>query len=195
MSANEHETGAPGRRIWFFLPLLVFLLLGGVFALQLVSGRNESIIPSALIGKPAPQTDLPPLRGTGLDGITSAAFKGNVTVLNVWASWCAPCREENPALMEMTRDDRFRLAGLNYKDKPENALRFLDQLGNPYDLIGVDAAGAKAIDWGVYGVPETFVVGPDGTILHKHVGPLTPELIESELMPVIDRALSGNRQG
>lgn len=195
MSTSEQEPGSPTRKIWFFIPLLVFLLLGAVFTLQLVSGRNEAIIPSALIGKAAPRTDLPPLDGTGLGGISSAAFKGNVTVINVWASWCVPCREENAALMQMTKDDRFRLAGLNYKDKPENALHFLQELGNPYDMIGVDAAGAKAIDWGVYGVPETFVVGPDATILHKHVGPLTPELIKSDLMPVIEKALSAEKQG
>jgi cytochrome c biogenesis protein CcmG/thiol:disulfide interchange protein DsbE len=195
MSGAEEEAQKSRGKIWYFAPLLVFLVLGAVFTLQLVSGRNEAIVPSALIGKPAPQTNLPPLEGTGLAGLDSAGFKGNVTVINVWASWCAPCREENAALMELTKDSRFRLAGLNYKDKPENALHFLEQLGNPYDLIGVDQTGTNAIDWGVYGVPETFVVGPDGTILHKHVGPLTPELIKTDLMPVIERALGATRSG
>jgi cytochrome c biogenesis protein CcmG/thiol:disulfide interchange protein DsbE len=195
MSGTDEQAARTRGKIWFFIPLIVFLLLGGVFALQLVSGRNEAIIPSALIGKPAPETKLPPLEGAGLPGIDSASFPGKVTVVNVWASWCAPCREENAALMEMTKDNRFLLAGLNYKDKPDNALHFLQQLGNPYDMIGVDHPGTKGIDWGVYGVPETFVVGPEGTILHKHVGPLTPELINSDLMPVIEKALASKKSG
>ena len=113
-----------------------------------------------------------------------------MTLVNVWASWCAPCRQEHPVLLGLTGDDRFVLAGLNYKDRPENARRFLGELGNPFRAIGVDKSGRTAIDWGVYGVPETFLVGRDGTILYKHVGPLTPAAVAEELMPAVERALA-----
>jgi cytochrome c biogenesis protein CcmG/thiol:disulfide interchange protein DsbE len=98
-----------------------------------------------------------------------------VTIVNVWASWCAPCRQEHPLLMDLAKDPSVRVVGVNYKDNPENARRFLGQLGNPFAVVGVDPSGRAAIDWGVYGVPETFVVGPDGTVRHKHIGPLTPD--------------------
>lgn len=142
---------------------------------------------SALIGRPAPATQLPPLEGTDLPGIDSARFAGRVTVLNVFASWCAPCRDEHPVLVGLSKDDRYVMAGLNYKDKPENARRFLGDLGNPYAAIGIDEAGRTAIDWGVYGVPETFVIGKDGRIAYKHVGPVTPVGAH--------RAAAGDREG
>jgi cytochrome c biogenesis protein CcmG, thiol:disulfide interchange protein DsbE len=186
------ETEAPRRRsrLLVFLPLAAFLLLAAVFMLQLFSGRDVSEIPSALIGQPAPETKLAPLDGTGLPGVDSAAFKGKVTVLNVWASWCAPCREEHPLLLALSQDKRFTLEGMNYKDKPENASEFLGALGNPYAAIGVDPSGRTGIDWGVYGVPETFVIGKDGRIAFKHVGPLSDSAIASELMPQIEKALA-----
>lgn len=182
---------ARSRRILFLLPLAVFLALSAVFLMQLVSGRDTSLVPSALIGKPAPQTELAALEGSGLPGLSTADFTGKVTLVNVWGSWCVPCRQEHPLLMQLAQDGRFELAGLNYKDKPENARRFLGDLGNPFDRIGVDASGRTAIDWGVYGVPETFLVGPDGTIRYKHVGPFTPESIRDDLMPAVEKALSG----
>ncbi|MDS1136899.1 DsbE family thiol:disulfide interchange protein [Nitratireductor indicus] len=182
---------ARSRRILFLLPLAVFLALSAVFLMQLVSGRDTSLVPSALIGKPAPQTELAALEGSGLPGLSTADFIGKVTLVNVWGSWCVPCRQEHPLLMQLAQDGRFELAGLNYKDKPENARRFLGDLGNPFDRIGVDASGRTAIDWGVYGVPETFLVGPDGTIRYKHVGPFTPESIRDDLMPAVEKALSG----
>lgn len=172
------------------IPLLVFLALAAIFLLQLLSGRDISTVPSALIGQPAPQTVLPPLEGMGLPGFDTNTFKGQVTLVNVWASWCAPCREEHPVLMELSRDGRFALIGMNYKDKPENARRFVGELGNPYSAIGVDESGRSAIDWGVYGVPETYVVGPDGTIGYRHVGPLTPDSVSLSLMPEIEKALA-----
>ncbi|TPK78751.1 DsbE family thiol:disulfide interchange protein [Mesorhizobium sp. B2-4-18] len=185
------ETPTPARRrLFVFLPLLVFLGLAGLFLSQLLSGRDVSEVPSALIGLPAPRTNLPPLEGSNLPGLDSKAFAGKVTLVNVFASWCAPCREEHPVLLALAQDKRFAMAALNYKDRPENARRFLGDLGNPFQAIGVDEAGRTAIDWGVYGVPETFVIGKDGKIAYKHVGPLTPESAKELLLPQIDKALA-----
>ena len=183
------------RRLLFLLPLLLFLALSAVFLMQLFSCKDTSLVPSALIGRSAPQTDLPPLEGMNLPGLSSDAFSGRVTLVNVWGSWCLPCRQEHPLLMQLATDKRVVIAGLNYKDKPENARRFLGDLGNPYDAIGVDQNGRAAIDWGVYGVPETFLVGPDGTIRYKHVGPFTPESIRESLMPEIEKALAERPAG
>ncbi|AZO04121.1 MULTISPECIES: DsbE family thiol:disulfide interchange protein [unclassified Mesorhizobium] len=184
------EAPAPRRRLFVLLPLLVFLGLAGLFLSQLLSGRDVAEIPSALIGLPAPQTSLPPLEGVNLPGLDSKSFAGRVTLVNVFASWCAPCREEHPVLLGLSQDKRFTLAALNYKDQPENARRFLGDLGNPYQAIGVDPAGRAAIDWGVYGVPETFVIGKDGKIAYKHVGPLTPDSVRTLLLPQIEKALA-----
>ena len=179
-------------RPWLvLLPLALFAALAALFLAQLMSGRDVSAIPSALIGHPAPATALPPLEGTGLPGIDGTDFAGRVTVVNVWASWCVPCRDEHPHLMQIAGDPRFTLAGLNYKDKPENARRFLGELGNPFAAIGVDASGRAGIDWGVYGVPETFVVGRDGRIAWKHVGPFDDRSVREELMPQVEKALKG----
>ncbi|MCO5071573.1 MAG: DsbE family thiol:disulfide interchange protein [Rhizobiaceae bacterium] len=180
------------RTLLVLIPFLVFAGLAILFLAQLLSGRDASVVPSALIGSPAPQTDLPPLEGLNLPGLSSADFAGKVTLVNVWASWCAPCREEHPMLIRLSQDKRFSIAGLNYKDKPENARRFLGELGNPYTAIGVDHAGRAAINWGVYGVPETYVVGRDGKILHRHVGPLSPDAIRDDLMPAIEKALASS---
>ncbi|MBX3579220.1 MAG: DsbE family thiol:disulfide interchange protein [Rhizobiaceae bacterium] len=185
------DANAPRRRSKIvFLPILLFALLAALFLAQLLSGRDASEVPSVLIGQPAPATALPPLAGADLPGLNSSAFAGKVTLVNVWASWCAPCREEHPVLVELAKDTRFTLAGLNYKDKPANASKFLVDLGNPYAAIGVDEAGKAGLDWGVYGVPETFVVGRDGTILYKHIGPLTPASLASALMPHVEKALA-----
>jgi cytochrome c biogenesis protein CcmG/thiol:disulfide interchange protein DsbE len=178
------------RRLLLLLPLALFPGLAALFLMQLLSGRDVSVIPSALIGQQAPETKLPPLEGVDLPGLDSSDFIGKVTLVNVWASWCAPCREEHPFLLALSQDKRFGIAGLNYKDAPENARRFLGSLGNPYSAIGVDSAGRAAIDWGVYGVPETFLVGKDGTILFKHVGPLTEQAVTGALMPAIEKALT-----
>jgi cytochrome c biogenesis protein CcmG/thiol:disulfide interchange protein DsbE len=187
----DTQTPSPARRrLLVVLPLLVFIGLAGLFLSQLVSGRDVSEIPSALIGLQAPQTDLPPLDGTDLPGLDSKSFAGKVTLVNVFASWCAPCREEHPVLLALSQDRRFVMAALNYKDKPENARRFLGELGNPFQAIGVDEAGRTAIDWGVYGVPETFVIGKDGKIAYKHVGPLTPDSAKALLLPQIEKALA-----
>jgi cytochrome c biogenesis protein CcmG/thiol:disulfide interchange protein DsbE len=189
-ASPQSPSPPPARRCIVFLPLLIFIALAAVFMLQLMSGRDASTVPSALIGEKAPAMALPPLEGLRVPGLNSSDLVGKVTVLNVFASWCVPCRQEHPVLLELSQDKRFALAGLNYKDQPENARRFLGELGSPYAAIGMDDKGRAAIDWGVYGVPETFVIGRDGIILHKHVGPLTPEAVRAEIMPEIERALA-----
>ena len=188
MTVEADSSPRKRSRLLALLPLAVFAALAAVFLLQLFSGRDVSEIPSALIGQPAPPTKLEPLAGTRLPGLDSTLFKGKVTVLNVWASWCLPCREENPVLLALSQDSRFDLVGLNYKDSPENAKNFLDGFGNPFSAIGIDPAGRAGIDWGVYGVPETFVIGKDGKIAFKHVGPLTEQSVKAELLPQIEKA-------
>ena len=184
---------APRRSFLMALPLIAFAGLAALFWLRLGSG-DPSRIPSALIGHPAPQTSLPPLTGllsdgTQVPGLDPAIFKGKVSVVNVWASWCVPCHDEAPLLTELAKDQRLQLVGINYKDAPDNARRFLGRYGNPFGVVGVDANGRAAIEWGVYGVPETFVVGREGTIVYKLVGPITPDNIDSVLKAEIDKAL------
>ncbi len=190
MSTVE-KTSVGRRRLLLLVPFMAFLALSAVFLMQLFSGRDTSVVPSALIGDPVPPIELPALQGMGLPGLVPADFEGNVTLVNVWGSWCAPCRKEHPLLMQLAEDERIRLVGLNYKDEPENARRFLGELGNPFDAIGVDRTGRAAIDWGVYGVPETFLVGPDGIIRYKHVGEFTPESLQREFLPQIEKILAG----
>ena len=185
----------PRGRLYLFLPLIVFAALAGVFLVQLFAPGDPHDVPSALIGQAAPATDLPPLDGLTANGapvptFSNADFPGHVTLVNVWASWCAPCREEHPVLMQLASDERIRIVGLNHQDDPANALRFLGGLGNPFDAVGVDTSGRTSIDWGVYGVPETFLVGPDGTILYKYVGPLTQTVVANTLMPRVEEALA-----
>jgi cytochrome c biogenesis protein CcmG/thiol:disulfide interchange protein DsbE len=122
--------------------------------------------------------------------LTDAAIAGRLSLVNVWASWCVPCRQEHPILLELANDPRIELVGINYKDKTPNALTFLGELGNPFTAVGVDPAGQAAIDWGVYGIPETYLVGPDGTILFKQIGPFTPESLRDKLLPAIEKAMS-----
>ncbi|MCB5174692.1 DsbE family thiol:disulfide interchange protein [Microvirga lenta] len=169
-------------RLLFLLPVAVFAVLAGLFLVRL-GGEDPSRLPSALINKPVPVFSLPPLEGLTANGqpvpgLSNEDLKGRVTVVNVWASWCAPCRQEHPLLVDLAKDPSIRVVGINQKDDPDNARRFLGSLGNPYAAVGTDRNGRASIDWGVYGVPETFIVGPDGTIRHKHIGPLTPENIE-----------------
>ncbi|AWC21619.1 Cytochrome c biogenesis protein CycY [Aminobacter sp. MSH1] len=189
----ETEKPARPRKLFVLLPLLVFLALAAVFLMQLLSGRDLSVVPSALIGQAAPKTVLPPLEGISLPGLNSAEFIGKVTLVNVWASWCGPCRDEHPVIVSLSKDERLTIVGLNYKDKAENARRFLGDLGNPYDAVGVDPIGRAAIDWGVYGIPETFLVGKDGKIAFKHVGPMSPETVATTLMPEIEKAAAASQ--
>jgi cytochrome c biogenesis protein CcmG/thiol:disulfide interchange protein DsbE len=182
------------RRVIVLAPLVVFLALVALFLIRLYSG-DPSRIPSALIGHPAPQTNLPPVaglerNGATVPGIDAASFKGAVTVVNVWASWCVPCHDEAPLLMRLAQDSRFRLIGINYKDEPDNARRFLGRYGNPFAAAGADLNGRAGIEWGVYGVPETFVVGRDARIAYKLVGPITADNINTVLKPEIEKALA-----
>ena len=197
MTSVPNESAKAGRRrIAVLVPLAVFLALVLLFLFRLSSG-DPSLIPSALIGHPAPQTNLPPVAGLERDGapvpgIDPANFKGAVTVVNVWASWCVPCHDEAPLLMQLARDSRIRVVGINYKDQPDNARRFLGRYGNPFVASGADANGRAAIEWGVYGVPETFIVGRDGRVAYKMVGPITPENLERVMKPEIEKALAGS---
>jgi cytochrome c biogenesis protein CcmG/thiol:disulfide interchange protein DsbE len=196
VSIAENKPTAAGRRRAFLvlLPLIAFVALAALFYSVLKPDLNPDFIPSALIGKPAPDFDLPPLDGLTaenqpLPGLKRADLLGHVTLVNVFASWCGPCREEHPVLLELAKDKRFRLVAINYKDRPENARHFLDDLGNPFAAIGVDARGRTGIDWGVYGVPETFVVGPDGIIRYKLVGVVSEDSFAKVLEPAIKKAL------
>jgi cytochrome c biogenesis protein CcmG/thiol:disulfide interchange protein DsbE len=185
------------RRMLVLLPLAGFIVVTGVFMLGLISG-DPSRIPSALIGHPAPHTDLAPLAGIErggkpTPGLNSADFQGAVTLVNVWASWCIPCADEAPTLAQLGEDPRFRLVGINYKDVSENARRFLGRYGNPFVAIGADPNGRAGIEWGVYGVPETFLVGRDGKIAYKLVGPVTPDNLRDTLMPEIEKALKAGK--
>jgi cytochrome c biogenesis protein CcmG/thiol:disulfide interchange protein DsbE len=199
---SEPTTSVPGtsgrslqRRSWLMaLPLLAFGSLAALFWFRLSDG-DPSNIPSALIGHPVPLTALPPLQGlldsgTQIPGLDPAMFKGKVSVVNVWASWCVPCHDEARLLTELGKDKRLQMVGINYKDAPENARRFLGRYGNPFGIVGVDGNGRAAIEWGVYGVPETFIVGRNGTIVYKMVGPIMPDNIDSVLRVEIDKALN-----
>jgi cytochrome c biogenesis protein CcmG/thiol:disulfide interchange protein DsbE len=193
-----NNAGAWRRRLIVSIPLVAFLALAALFMLRLGAG-DPSRIPSALIGHPAPTTDLPPLPGLERDGkpvpgLNSAELKGEVTVLNVWASWCVPCRDEAPLLMALAADRRIRIVGINYKDQPDNARRFLGRYGNPFIANGTDGNGRAAIEWGVYGVPETFVVGRNGRIAYKLIGPITADNLDQTLKPAIEKALASRSE-
>lgn len=194
MSEMEPQKKSRGRYLLALLPLIIFggfaLVTGKVLYDQEVHGKDVSAIPSALIGTKAPTLAMPALEGSNLPALTNAAIAGKLTLVNVFASWCVPCREEHPVLLGLSKDPRITIVGINYKDRNDNALRFLGELGNPYAAIGVDPTGKAAIDWGVYGIPETYLVGPDGTILYKKVGPFDSISLKEGLMPAIEKALA-----
>jgi cytochrome c biogenesis protein CcmG/thiol:disulfide interchange protein DsbE len=165
------------------LPVVVFIGLAAVFFYQLVYGGPPQSIPSALIGKKVPAFALPDLNGKP-NAITVDDFgKGKPIVVNVFASWCPPCRIEHPALTRLAAREEVTLYGIAYKDKPEDTKAYLDELGNPFDKLASDQSGRSMIDWGVYGAPETFVVSADGTILYRYDGEITDELVEREILP------------
>ena len=176
------------RRLGFALiPVVLFAGLALVFWKGLYG--NPSELPSVLIGKPVPVFTLPALAGSGIPGLSSADLKaGNISVVNIWASWCVPCRQEQPLLLELAKRSDIRLYGINNKDSTDNAKRFLGTLGQPYAAIGADEKGRTTIDWGSYGVPETFIVDGTGTIRFKWIGPLSPEVMSGVLSAQIEKA-------
>lgn len=181
--------------IWLaILPLVVFLGLAGLFySLLSTEGRDTSALPSALLNELAPAMIIPELTGTSLPGLDGETLiSGKVSVVNVFASWCIPCRQEHPQIVKLGEDDRLQLIGLNHKDSSKNALGFLEELGNPYDVIGVDRNGRASIEWGVYGVPETFFVDGKGVIFYKHIGPISPRALTSVIMPIIEQKLQSS---
>jgi cytochrome c biogenesis protein CcmG, thiol:disulfide interchange protein DsbE len=170
-----------------FIPAVFFFALAWVFWRGLFG--DPSLVPSVLIGKPAPEFNLPALEGMALPGLArSDLAKGQVTIVNVWASWCAPCRIEQPVLLELSRRTDIQLVGIDNKDDPENARRFLGTLGNPYAAIGADSDGRATIDWGSYGVPETFIVDGQGIIRYKLIGGLTVQSLEAGFAAEIEKA-------
>jgi cytochrome c biogenesis protein CcmG/thiol:disulfide interchange protein DsbE len=192
-ASNDASTTVTRRSLIVLVPLIVFFGLAVLFFVGLKEG-DPSRLPSALIGRPAPQTALPPLAGIAHDGkpvpgLNSATFKGNVTLLNVWASWCVPCHDEVPFLAALGKDTRIRLVSINYKDSEDNARRFLNRYGNPFAATGRDESGRASIDWGVYGVPETYLIGRDGRIAYKLVGPITADNLKRVIEPEIEKAL------
>ncbi|MCB1477837.1 MAG: DsbE family thiol:disulfide interchange protein [Rhodobiaceae bacterium] len=181
-------------RALIIVPLVIFLSLAGLFYYRLGAG-DPSKVPSALLGKEAPEFSLAALEGLEggsgpIPGFSRADLNGAVSVVNVWASWCVPCREEHPFIEKLSEDTRFKVYGLNYKDKAENARRFLGRYGNPYDAVGVDEKGRVGIDWGVYGVPETFIVDREGRIAYKHIGPINQASLEQIILPKIEETLA-----
>ncbi|MEL6964338.1 MAG: DsbE family thiol:disulfide interchange protein [Pseudomonadota bacterium] len=192
-SVDPDGTGTPTAsaskgtysRLGYLLPVVVFVVIGLGLGIGLT--RDPSTLPSALIDKPVPEFDLPALEAAGIDkpGLASADLQGKVQLVNVFASWCGPCRIEHPFLMRMAREGVI-LQGFNYKDNPEDAAHFLSELGDPYERIGADRNGRAGIEWGVYGVPETFVIDAEGKIRHKHVGPITTNGQVQEIMSVIE---------
>ena len=172
------------RRVLFLVPAIGFVGLAIAFTVSL--DRDPSSLPSTLLGEPLPEFKLPPVEGRTL-GLASADLKGDVSLVNVFASWCVACREEHPLLMRLNAQKAVAIHGLNYKDKPDDAARWLDTRGDPYTRTGADLDGRVAIDWGVYGVPETYVIDRDGRIAFKQIGPITPDILDGTILPLVAR--------
>ena len=178
----------PRRRLWpVLLPVVIFATLAALLWRGLAGDPSQ--IPSALIGRPVPEMMLPAIEGLGVPAFDTASFKaGSVTVVNIWASWCGPCRGEHPLLQQLAKRPDIRLVGINYKDEPENARRFLGTLGQPFAAIVADREGRAAVNWGVYGVPETFIVDGGGMIRYKWIGAITPEGLAGRFAQEIEKA-------
>ena len=173
------------RRLIFLLPVLLFAAVAVWMAVPLIRGDDPSVLPSALIDRPAPDFALPALPGVP-GGVARDDLAGSVRLVNFFASWCVPCLAEHPLLTRLAREEGIPVFGVNYKDETADATAWLSRHGNPYEKVGADADGRTAIDWGVYGVPETFVVDADGHIRFRHAGPLTPDIVRDQLMPLIE---------
>ena len=175
-------------RALYLLPALLFAVIAGYFLWGLADpNRNPREVPSARVGTTVLPFELAPVAGTGVPGLTSGDLAdGQVTLVNFFASWCIPCRAEHPLLMELAEQGTVRLVGINYKDKPEAAVQWLEELGNPYSHIGSDLSGRAGIDWGLSGVPETFIVDGEGRIRHQQIGPILPNILEQEILPVVE---------
>jgi len=183
--ALANTAGAAPEKRWRlagYLPLAVFCAMAVILGIGLTLNPRE--VPSPLIGKPVPEFSLPPVQGRTL-GLATADLKGQVALVNVFASWCVACREEHPVLLELGNKGIVPIHGLNYKDKPADARAWLDALGDPYTRTGADISGRVGIDWGVYGVPETFVVDRNGVIAYKHIGPITPKALQDTILPLV----------
>jgi cytochrome c biogenesis protein CcmG, thiol:disulfide interchange protein DsbE len=176
----------PATRLRYLLPLAAFAALAMTFIWALERNRDPSEIPSAMIGKQVPQFALPAVKGRALS-LSSGDLVGEVSLVNVFASWCVACREEHPVFMRMKAENLVPIHGINYKDQPDEAAKWLDTVGDPYTRTGADLNGRVAIDWGVYGVPETFVITKDGRIAYKQIGAVTPEALEQTILPLIGR--------
>lgn len=178
---------------WVAVPLLIFVAITAMFAFALTSGDPRKL-PSALIGRPVPATEFAALEGLAEQGQPVAGFtnadlaRGKVTVVNFWASWCTECIVEHPLLKDLSARAGVDIYGVNYKDQTAAARRYLGRYGNPYKAVGVDASGRGAIEWGVYGMPETFIIDGEGKIAFKHVGPISADSIEKSLIPAIEKA-------
>lgn len=180
------------RRLFFAIPILIVLILGGFLLWGLNPDRDPSEIPSVLISQPVPEFQLDPVHGVGVPGLSAEDLRqvGEVVVVNVFASWCVPCRAEHAVLTRMVQQEGVRLMGVNYKDKPADASRWLDDLGNPYEKIGSDLDGRAGIEWGISGVPETFIIGADGLVWFRYVGPIVGPDAESKFMRALEQAQS-----
>ncbi|WP_417825126.1 DsbE family thiol:disulfide interchange protein [Thalassospira lucentensis] len=166
------------------IPLVLFAALAGIFLINI--DKDSSVVPSVLIDKPAPDFSLPPLPGADKGLSRADLTKGKVSVLNVFASWCIPCRAEHPMIKRLSSEADVPIFGLNYKEKdPQDGVKWLEELGNPYQAVGMDLSGRTGIDFGVYGVPETFIIDGQGQIKYKHIGPVTSEVLEKVLLPKI----------
>jgi cytochrome c biogenesis protein CcmG/thiol:disulfide interchange protein DsbE len=177
------------------LPLLVFVALAVLLfaGIQLNRGRDPNALPSPLIGKPAPEFALPDFRDPSKT-ISKQDLLGTPYLLNVWASWCPACRIEHPVIEDAARRGLIKVVGFNYKDEPDDAQRWLQQFGDPYAIILADRDGRAGIEWGVYGAPETFLVDATGIIRFKHVGPVTPEIIEQVMLPLVANPSAGGER-
>ncbi|MGD9740846.1 MAG: DsbE family thiol:disulfide interchange protein [Bauldia sp.] len=188
------ESARRGPRLGLLIPIGIFAVVAIVFLFRIVGGHSEDV-PSPLIGQAAPVFELPPLdglqaNGAQVPGFSNETLLGQVSLVNVWASWCGPCRDEHPFIERLAADDRFQVLGINHTDQTANALGFLDEFGNPYDAVGVDPRARVSIDWGVYGVPETFFVDRSGVIRYKLIGPINEERLQNDVLPQLEALLA-----